>query len=52
MPKLCNGARHFSAAISSRRIAASARASPPPPYSRGQVGTDQPRSPMRRIHSA
>ena len=34
-----------------RSTAASRWLSPPPPYSRGQVGTVQPRSPMRCSHS-
>ena len=47
MPKLASGERHSSARISCARTLASSTDKPPPPYSRGQVGTVQPRSPMR-----
>src|SRR5271163_2071038 len=50
MPKLSSGERHPSAAISWRRIFASSRESPPPPYSRGHSGTVQPLAAMRSIH--
>ena len=46
MPKPNSGCRAPSCCISSFRIWASAGDSPPPPYSRGQVGTVQPRSTM------
>ena len=39
-----SGGRSLSFAISSASTLASAFASPPPPYARGQVGAVQPRS--------
>src|SRR5579872_6818594 len=50
MPKLSSGERHPSAAISWRRIFASSRESPPPPYSRGHSGTVHPLAAIRSIH--
>jgi hypothetical protein len=51
MPKLNSAGRHFMRDISSLSTAACSRDKPPPPYSRGQVGTVQPRAAMRSSHS-
>src|ERR1700691_580450 len=50
MPKLSSGERQLSARISWRRILASSRVSPPPPYSRGHSGTVHPSAPIRSSH--
>src|SRR5690606_1163384 len=47
IPKESSGLRQPRARISEARMLASAADSPPPPYSRGQVGAGQPRSAMR-----
>ena len=47
MPKLLSGGRQPRARISCASTLASSALKPAPPYSRGQVGTVQPRSAMR-----